>query len=251
MAGNDVVGRDTTKPVAQTGISPETIALTKAKVAKLSGMTSAIDTKLGLGNIVIDDVKVADINFIDTLTDSQLTSIALLLKKRGVSLSKSKADVKRFLLQDETMVNLIGAAGENYGNLIKNMQQDYMPGLEKPDAAVLPSRSIYQYSEEDVKSTINESYQAALGRNATDVELDARLEKVRASLTTGTLSTTKKVKNPKTGVLENVTTQTPGASKTDVQATLQGQLEQLHPEEADRTARIDFSSWLSKNVQGA
>jgi hypothetical protein len=119
------------------------------------------------------------------------------------------------------------------------------------DAATDPTRQIYKYTDENVKAMINETYQKTYTRDATPEELASLMSPTKAKLETGTLTTTKKVKNPKTGVMENVVTQTPGASTTDVQATLAEQLKQLHPEEADLTARLGFASWLSKNVQGA
>jgi hypothetical protein len=119
------------------------------------------------------------------------------------------------------------------------------------DAATDPTRQIYKYTDENVKAMINETYQKTYTRDATPEELASLMSPTKAKLETGTLTTTKKVKNPKTGVVENVVTQTPGASTTDVQAGLEAQLKQLHPEEADLTARLGFASWLSKNVQGA
>jgi len=120
---------------------------------------------------------------------------------------------------------------------------------EAPAAAEnLPSRSIYNYTEDDVKSIINKAYQNVAMRPATDSEIGLYLDSAKKQLGTGTLSTTKKVKNLKTGLMENVTTQDAGPTIANVQTSIEEELKKANPDDYDRTKRIEFSDWLSKNT---
>ena len=78
----------------------------------------------------------------------------------------------------------------------------------------LPSRSIYQYTEADKVAMLNEVSQSLRGQDITEADKSAKWYKdlkksIDNMISTGTLSTTKKVKNPKTGQLEVQTVQTP------------------------------------------
>ena len=90
-------------------------------------------------------------------------------------------------------------------------------------------------------------------RDADEQEIKDILKKagVDKMIAEGTVTTTKKVKNPKTGKLENVTTTTPGFNAQTAQLTIEDKLKELNPDEYDRTKRIEWSSWISKNLAGA
>jgi ethanolamine ammonia-lyase large subunit len=77
-------------------------------------------------------------------------------------------------------------------------------------------------------------------------DLFAELEK----LNTGTVTEYKKVKNKKTGKMENVQISTPGLTSEAAQATIEQKLIDLNPDDADRTSRIKFADWLSGSVEG-
>jgi hypothetical protein len=142
---------------------------------------------------------------------------------------------------------------ESYDDLTKLMMADYLPGLDSSAdrEPKLPSRQIYQYRDEDIDEIVNSAYEAAVMRKPTPEELETQRKAARKKLEMGTLSVTKKVKNKKTGQLENVTTQTPGASTAEIKTDIETQLETMNPDEVDRKKRIDFSSWLSQNAAGA
>jgi hypothetical protein len=119
----------------------------------------------------------------------------------------------------------------------------------------LPSRSIYQYTEADKVAMLNEVSQTLRGQDITPEDQSAKWYKdLKKSLdnmiSTGTLSTTKKVANPKTGKLEVQTVQTPGFSKEQIAATAEKAIRKATPEEVARKERVDFTGWLFDSLGG-
>jgi hypothetical protein len=119
----------------------------------------------------------------------------------------------------------------------------------------LPSRSIYQYTEADKIAMLNEVSQTLRGQDITPEDQSAKWYKdLKKSLdnmiSTGTLSTTKKVTNPKTGKLEVQTVQTPGFSKEQIAATAEKAIRKATPEEVARKERVDFTGWLFNTLGG-
>lgn len=119
----------------------------------------------------------------------------------------------------------------------------------------LPSRNIYQYTEADKIQMLNEVSQTLRGQDITPEDQSAKWYKdLKKSLdnmiSTGTLSTTKKVTNPKTGKLEVQTVQTPGFSKEQIAATAEKAIRKATPEEVARKERVDFTGWLFQTLGG-
>lgn len=122
-------------------------------------------------------------------------------------------------------------------------------------APSLPSRSIYQYTEADKIAMLNEVSQTLRGQDITPQDQSAKWYKdLKKSLdnmiSSGTLSTTKKVKNPKTGQLEVQTVQTPGFSKEQIAVTAEKAIRKATPEEVARKERVDFTGWLFQTLGG-
>lgn len=244
----DVVGRD---PVGtNTVIAPTLPANTGVDMKALSKMLANIDSRLGAKGIKIPQEELAGLSVVDSLSPAQLTNIGKILKKKGYSVKASEADIKRILADDPILIGM-AEQSSNYDDLSKMLMADYLPGLDTPKEPTLPSRQIYKYRDEDIDTIVNDAYKAAVMREPTPAELEAQRVSARKKLEMGTVSTTTKVKNKKTGKLENVTVQTPGASKTEVQTGIEKTLEEMNPDEVDRKKRIDFSSWLSQNAAGA
>lgn len=245
--GMDVVGRNPSTnptpmatPPAGSGVDPK----------KLSDMLSRLNIRLENKGIKIPEESLSGLSMVDSLTPAQLSNIGKLLRKKGYSVKASEADIKRILADDPILIGM-AEQSSNYDELSKLMMADYLPGLDTPKEPNLPSRQIYQYRDEDIDTIVNDAYEATLMRKPTPEELEKQRNIARKKLELGTVSMTKKVKNKKTGQLENVTTQTPGSSTTEVKTDIETQLEAMNPDEVDRKNRIDFSSWLSKNAAGA
>lgn len=122
-------------------------------------------------------------------------------------------------------------------------------------AANLPSRNIYQYTEADKISMLNEVSQSLRGQDITEEDKSAKWYKdlkksIDNMISTGTLSTTKKVTNPKTGKLEVQTVQTPGFSKEQLAVSAEKAIRKATPEEVARKERVDFTGWLFNSLGG-
>jgi hypothetical protein len=119
----------------------------------------------------------------------------------------------------------------------------------------LPSRSIYQYTEADKVAMLNEVSQSLRGQDITEADKSAKWYKdlkksVDNMISTGTLSTTKKVYNPKTKKTEVQTVQTPGFSKEQIATTAEKAIRQATPEDVARKERVDFTGWLFETLGG-
>lgn len=125
--------------------------------------------------------------------------------------------------------------------------------MDTSGTANLPDRTITKVDPTIVNAIANAAFQSAYMRDGNEEEIKDILKKagVDKMIAEGSVTTTKKVKNPKTGKLENVTTTTPGFNAQTAQLTIEDKLKELNPDEFDRTKRIDFAGWLSKNVAGA
>ena len=218
-----------------------------------NSLTSRIDQKLkdaGYPGLGVSES--SGLSLVDSLSSSQLALLGAMLKKRNYTIKASGQYIKNLFATESELITIAASAGNDFNKLVSTLASDMLPGLGRDGAEPsLPSRQIYQYRDEDLDVIVNDAYQAAIGRKAEPEELAVRRQSVRKQLEVGTVSVTKKVKNPKTGKLENVTTQTPAASKTEVQSDIESELTKMNPDEVDRKKRIDFSSWLSQNAAGA
>jgi hypothetical protein len=120
----------------------------------------------------------------------------------------------------------------------------------KGDEPTLPTRSISKLDRATSFQAFDTWAEKKLMRTLKDDEKE-ELFKELDKLNTGTLTEYKKVKNKKTGKMENVQTTTPGLTAGEIQSTVEQKLIDLNPDDADRTSRIRFADWLSGSVAGA
>lgn len=128
-------------------------------------------------------------------------------------------------------------------------------GGQKKAGPALPSRSIYQYSPEQLASKIDETAQNLLGRAITDADKTASwyqdLNKaLNKMVMQGTVTTTQKVKNPKTGKMENVTIQKPEVTAESLGQTITSALSAADPAALERKKNLDFANWAFNKMGG-
>jgi hypothetical protein len=124
--------------------------------------------------------------------------------------------------------------------------------LSAKQAAPAPSsRQVYNYKPEEIKALINDVYINTLGRSATEEEKAARFATLDKQIQEGTTTTSKVVKNPTTGKMETLTTSTPAFSQQAAKTSIEEELKKANPDDFDRKTRIDFATFLTKNVAGA
>ena len=143
---------------------------------------------------------------------------------------------------------------EGYAELAKRETGDDSGlGLTKKD---LPSRQIYEYTDADKQKMIDDVSVTLRGQGITDADKSAKWYKdlkrsIDNMISTGTLSTTKDVFNPKTQKMESRTISKPGFSQEQAAATAEKAIRKATPEDVARKERVDFTSWMFKTLGGS
>jgi hypothetical protein len=122
-------------------------------------------------------------------------------------------------------------------------------------AASLPQREIYDKTEADRLAMINKVSQSLRGQDITEedktqkwyIDLKTSIDKM---IDTGSVRTTSKKFNPKTGKTESVAITTPGYSEEQVAATAEKAIRKATPEDVARKERVDFTSWMFSTLGG-
>lgn len=120
----------------------------------------------------------------------------------------------------------------------------------------IPSRSIYQYTDADRQKMIDDVSVTLRGQGITEADKAADWYKglrksIDKMISTGTLQSSKKVRNPKTGQLETQIISTPGFSKEEAAATAEKAIRKATPEDVARKERVDFTGWLFNTLGGS
>lgn len=135
--------------------------------------------------------------------------------------------------------------------LIENPMQGTGDG-----APNIPSRSIYQYTDADRQKMIDDVSVTLRGQGITEADKAADWYKglrksIDKMISTGTLQSSKKVRNPKTGQLETQIISTPGFSQEQAAATAEKVIRKATPEDVARKERVDFTSWMLGTLGGS
>ena len=237
-----VVGRKTNAtPASKPLVFPTTVLG--------GGVVDSINKKLDAIGINIQPQTVSQITLVDNFKPEELSVIYKLIKTRGYSPKKSIEDVRALLNNDPIMISLINKSTD-FPTFVKNLEKDLLPGVgdEKEN---IPTRSISEQRPEVLENLITSWYKQVLSRPPSAEEKAARLAEMQAEIAQGTVTTSTKVRNPKTGKMETVVKSTPGFSQASSEARITEQLKALNPDDFDRTKRVEFSSWISQNVAGA
>lgn len=119
----------------------------------------------------------------------------------------------------------------------------------KKKAPALPTRQVYQVTEDEIDADIDEFLQKRAGRTLQDADRNEDWYKdlvssINKLYSKGIVTTVAEVKNPKTGKMEKVVTQTPGFSKEQIEKKITSAVEAADPESVARKQRIDNTKWL-------
>ena len=215
--------------------------------------TSAIDNinkKLEAKGYKISPEVIKQVTLVDSFKPEELSVIYKLLKQRDYSPKKSVEDVRELLNKDPIMISLIGKSTD-FSTFVKNLEKDLLPGVDDGTTENIPTRTISEQRPEVLENLVTSWYKKVLSRPPSAEEKAARLAEMQAEIAQGTVTTSAKVKNPKTGKMETVVKSTPGFSQASSEARITEQLKALNPDDFDRTKRVEFSSWISQNVAGA
>lgn len=134
--------------------------------------------------------------------------------------------------------------------------QWWAAGSSKQKEARVPSRSIYEYSPEQLAGKIDDVAQSLLGRAITDNDKTASWYKnlnktLNDMVMQGTVTEVpKKVRNPKTGKIETVTIQRPEATTESITQAITGALTEADPVSLERKKNLDFANWAFNKMGG-
>jgi hypothetical protein len=117
------------------------------------------------------------------------------------------------------------------------------------DEPTLPTRAISQLDKAKTFEALDEWGLTKIGQKL-DATQKAELFDLLNKANTGTLTEYKKVKNKKTGKLENVQTTTPGLTAESSEAIVEKKLKESNPEEYERRKAFEFSNDLTKLLSG-
>jgi hypothetical protein len=216
--------------------------------------TSVIDTinnRLGIKDVKIDTKLVGSMSYVDALTDDQLTMIGKILKIQGYTVKANRNFIKNLMTKDDPTLQAYVNSASNYNELIAALQQGTLGGLAKgasTGAANYDNRSIRKVNNTTINSIIDSVSQSVLRKDITDPnERKALVEKIKKQFEEGTLTSTKKVKNPKTGKWE-VQTVTSGPSSEDIQLGLTADLKKSHAEDYQLNQALGFNDFLAKTM---
>jgi hypothetical protein len=249
-----VVGR---KPVVPKFNPLPSITPTPTPSQSAAPSISAIDKinqKLGLlpGFPAVDPNAFSGLNTNDNYTNEEATALGLALKKLGYPVKKTRESVLTVISTNPELLAL-QAKSKTYSDFLIGLKSAYLPGLDTPATPKAPdtTRQVYQYKPEEINALIDDVYTTTLGRPATEQEKQAKFAVLNEQIKQGTTSTSKVVKNPKTGKMETLVTQTPAFSTAAAKTSIESELKKANPDDFDRKKRIDFAGWLSQNVAGA
>lgn len=111
------------------------------------------------------------------------------------------------------------------------------------------TRQIYQKTKEDVEQKINKDAETVLGRSLTPEDTSKQWYKdlrkaIRGLYNEGIVTSTERVKNPKTGKIETVVKQIPSYSEAKIDEMTTQALKTADPEAVARNERIGFAKFL-------
>jgi hypothetical protein len=117
------------------------------------------------------------------------------------------------------------------------------------DEPTLPTRAISQLDKVKTFEALDEWGLSKIGQKL-DATQKAELFDLLNKANTGTLTEYKKVKNKKTGKLENVQTTTPGLTAEASEAIVEKKLKESNPEEYERRKGFEFMKDMTSILSG-
>ena len=183
------------------------------------------------------------IELLATLTDAQYSELAKVLKKLDYGV-KEKGALKNVLIN--YFEELFPA--KDYAELLAKLKARAIAGTGA-DEENLPERRIGQVD----RGTLIDIAQAVADKGMfklTEEELNEILAPWEKKLGKGTLTTTKKIRNPKTGKLENVTMTTAAFRQDEEEKALEEKLRAARPQQFELATAIGFDADFKKILSG-
>ena len=128
-------------------------------------------------------------------------------------------------------------------------------GGKKKKGPALPTRQVYQVTEDEIAADIDEIMLKRAGRAIQDSDKQADwyqdlVKGISKLYSEGIVTSVKEVKNPKTGKKEKVVTQTPGFSKEEIAQKITSTIEAADPVSVERKKNLEFANWAFEKMGG-
>lgn len=178
-----------------------------------------------------------------SLTDGQYAELAKVLKGLGYGV-KEKGALKNVLINYFEEIFPV----RTYDELLAKLKGRSIAGTGT-DEANLPDRRIGQID----RGTLIDIAQSVANKGMfklTEEELNEIIAPWEKKLGKGTLTTTKKVRNPKTGKMENVTTTTAAFRQQEEEKALEQKLRETRPQQFELATAINFDADFKKILAG-
>ena len=224
--------------------------------ARGSGVTGAIDKELQKAGFKVGLTSQGGLgavkDFIDTLTPQELVSIGLLLKKQGIPVRASASGIKYLLINDPSLSYLIGQGKVNgFGGLYSLIAEDYAPGLKSStEKKYTDTRTINDISDEQIGKIIDSASMTTIGRVLPKKQRDAEIAKNRKLADQGTFTTSKKIKDPKTGKDVVVTKSNTPFTAEKATLSLNESLKTSNPKQYQLNQSLGFNDEVKKILAG-
>jgi hypothetical protein len=251
VVNNPVIGRKpVTTPTPSMGAG--TVLAPTSASGLPGGLGSAIDK--GLGNVGVEPVAgaaVETVNFVIDLTNAEMKRILPYLKKFGATKTdlSTYPNAKKYL--QTNFDTLITNANGNLNKLISLFKSEATGySTEKAKEPTLDQRTISKLNPASIGALIDSVYLSTIGKAASPEQIKQHLAEFE-KINTGTVTSYKKVKNPKTGKMEDVATVTPSGFSEEVgKSKLEAQLKESNPLEYQRRKAFEFSNALNQVLSG-
>lgn len=251
MSVDPVVGRPTNsgkstaivqQPTGAAGVNPTTPVMMNAQSRLNAANISFNASALNLGNP----------NFVDALSPQQIGQIGALLKKAGVTVRASTAQIKTILLTDPVYSGIVAQSRNSFPQLYQALLNDYNPALDggKKEKEYLPTRSLTDVTDEQIGKIIDNASLATIGRVLPKKQRDAEIAKNRKLANQGTLTTTEKTKDPKTGKPMLVTKSKTPFTAEKVTLQLDESLKTSNPKQYQLNKSLGFNDEMTKILSG-
>jgi hypothetical protein len=235
MSFTDVVGRGSSGAGTTTTTGTPTAGVIKNINDRLGS--------IGFQNIAAGvDVTVDEA--IDSLTKAQKTQIATLLEKAGFTV-RTPAELGYIL---STAFPNVGKNWKDFPDLFAQIKDQIIAQPKDTEPSI--TRSIAKYDESVLKEVAQSIALKKRGAMLNDDELKQAVDLANSLISKGTVTETKKVRNPKTGKIENVVTTTPGFSQERFGVELGKKIEEQSPEMVERRKAFGFIDELQKIMSG-
>lgn len=179
-----------------------------------------------------------------SLTDGQYAELAKVLKGLGYGV-KEKGALKNVLINYFEEIFPV----KTYDELLAKLKGRSIAGTGDEGAANLPDRRIGQID----RGALVDIAQAVAAKGMfklSEEELNSIIAPWEKKLAQGTLTTTKKVRNPKTGKLENVTTTQAAFRQGEEEKALEAKLKETRPQQFQLADAISFRDEIMKTLLG-